>query len=143
VIKKLLIIAPMTDGLIEYFETAEALGYSPISVQTGGPLLDGPWEAILASHVSPELWRGPVFVASAAMTLRKAGERVDRFWHSQFLLAKKVADEAGATDFPGLIHPTAHVSPTAKLGQGVFIGPGVTVAHQTSVGDFTHVGRGS
>jgi len=142
VTKKLLVIAPMTDGLIEYFETAEALGYSPISVQTEGPLLDGPWEAILAAHVSPELWQGPVFVGSAVMKPREAGQRVDRFWHSQFLLAKKVADEAGATDFPCLIHPTAWVSSTAKLGQGVFIGPGVTVAHQSSVGDFTHVGRG-
>jgi acetyltransferase-like isoleucine patch superfamily enzyme len=141
--KTLLIVAPISHNGIELFETAEELGWTPISAQPSVKESGGRFQEMAFSDVPETLWRGAIFVSSVPVEGLPLSTRLDRRWRMVFQSALDYARDRGAESFVSLVHPMAYVSPSAVIGQNVFVGPGATISSSTTIGDFSRIGRGS
>lgn len=138
-----LLIGEIVANAVEVYETAVALGLTPLVVLLGGQKAWAEYPSLAIEELAED-WRGlPAAVAGTCVYSDLKRERIDRQWRIRLERHVAEAQNQGIVNWTTLVHPSAHVSPSALLGVGVFVGPLVTVASDAEIGEFTRIGRSS
>jgi len=139
----ILLVGEITANAVEVYETAIALGLTPLVVLFEGQRADPAYPSLAIEELTENLRKVPAAVAGTRIYSDVKGERIDRQWRIRLERHVAEARNHGVSQWTTLVHPSAHISPSARLGRGVFIGPLATVASHADIGEFSRVGRSS
>jgi UDP-3-O-[3-hydroxymyristoyl] glucosamine N-acyltransferase len=139
----ILLVGSIAGNAIEVLETALACGFHPVVVALEGQILPEGLEGFSLHDLPDRLKGSPAILAGSRSYPDLRFLRIDSRWRIRSERQVAEAEAAGIVNWVSLVHPSSSVSPSTCLRKGVFVGPLVSVSSASTVGDFTHIGRGS